>query len=162
MYHLSTHPNVIRCCKDDIFNVGCSRYITLMSMRKEAYQKSKASPSKLVSYRFVMIPKEVHNMENTLKIKNVMSEVDWSLMMQDAYEIRDLGKVAIFARMPKVRPNAIVIDNVGHHIVLYLMWLLKHVNLGLLQMGNGRKHIVSFCCVSSMQKNHGWTTCCPK
>ena len=87
------YPNVISCTKADLFYV-CERHVPRMSMRKEAYQKSKASPSKLVSYRFVMIPKEVHNMENTLKIKNVMSEVDWSLILQDAYPLRDFGKVA--------------------------------------------------------------------
>ena len=33
-------------------------------------------------------------MANTLKIGSALSEVDWSLMMQDAYALRDLGKVA--------------------------------------------------------------------
>ena len=33
-------------------------------------------------------------MANTLKIGSAFLEVDWSLMMQDAYELQDLGKVA--------------------------------------------------------------------
>ena len=47
-----------------------------MSMRKEAYHKSKASPLDLVTYRFFMIPKEVHNMANKLKNGSDMSTVD--------------------------------------------------------------------------------------
>ena len=54
-------------------------------MHKEEYHKSKASPLELVSYKFFMIPKEVHNMANRLRIRSVMLEVGWSLMMQDAY-----------------------------------------------------------------------------
>ena len=65
-----------------------------MSMRKEAYHKSKASPLELVSYRFFMIPKEVHNIANRLKIGSDMTKVDCTLMIQDAYALRDLGKVA--------------------------------------------------------------------
>ena len=94
VYHLRVHPNVIECCKDDLFDVGCARHVARMSMRKEAYHKSKATPLELVTFRFFMIPKEVHNMANTLKIGSALSEVDWSLMMQDAYALRDLGKVA--------------------------------------------------------------------
>ena len=93
-YYLPAHPNVISCCRDDLFYVGCARHVARMSMRKEAYHKSKASPLDLVTYRFFMIPKEVHNMANKLKIGSAMSAVDWSLMMQDAYALRDLGKVA--------------------------------------------------------------------
>ena len=63
-------------------------------MRKEAYRKSKDSPLELVSYKFFIIPKEVHNMANRLKIGSAMTKVDWSLIMQDAYALRDLGKVA--------------------------------------------------------------------
>ena len=94
VYHLPVHPNVISCCKDDLFDVGCARHVARMSMRKEAYHKSKASPLELVTYRFFMIPKEVHNMANRLKIGSAMTKVDWALMMQDAYALRDLGKVA--------------------------------------------------------------------
>ena len=54
-----------------------------MSVRKEAYRKSKDSPLELVSYKFFIIPKEVHNMANRLKIGSDMTKVDWSLMMQD-------------------------------------------------------------------------------
>ena len=66
VYHLGTHPNVISCCKDDLFDVGCARLVARMSMCKEAYHKSKASSLELVSYRFCMIPKKVHNMANRL------------------------------------------------------------------------------------------------
>ena len=91
MFHFPTHPNVI----SDVFDVGCAMNITWMSMRKEAYHKSKASPSELVAFRFFMIPKEVHNMATTLQtIENAMVDVDWSLMMQDTYAFKDLGKVA--------------------------------------------------------------------
>ena len=31
-YHLPTHPNVISCCKDDAFDVGCARHVARMSM----------------------------------------------------------------------------------------------------------------------------------
>ena len=82
----------LSCCKDDLFDVGCAQHVAQMSMRKEAYHKSKASPLELVSYRFFMIPKKVHNMVNRLKFGSTMSEVYWSLMMQNA--LRDLGKVA--------------------------------------------------------------------
>ena len=92
-YYLLAHPNVISCCKDDLFYVGYARLVAWMSMCKEAYHKSKASPLDLVSYRFFMIPKDVHNMANRLKIGSAMSKVDRSLMMQDAYAIRVLGKV---------------------------------------------------------------------
>ena len=64
VYHLPTHPNVISCCKDYLFDGGCARHAARMSMRKEAYHKSKASPLELVSYRFFMIQMEVHNMAN--------------------------------------------------------------------------------------------------
>ena len=94
MYHLPVRPNVISCCKDDLFDVGCARHVARMSMRKETYHKSKASLLELVSYQFFMIPKEAHNMSNKLKFGSAMLEVDWSLMMQDAYALRDLGKVA--------------------------------------------------------------------
>ena len=33
-------------------------------------------------------------MANRLKIGSAMTKVDWALMMQDAYALRDLGKVA--------------------------------------------------------------------
>ena len=33
-------------------------------------------------------------MANTLKIGSTLSKADWSLMMQDVYALRDLGKVA--------------------------------------------------------------------
>ena len=42
--YLSVHPNVIECCKDDLFNVGCVRHVARMSGEKEAYHKSKATP----------------------------------------------------------------------------------------------------------------------
>ena len=63
-------------------------------MRKEAFHKAKAIPLELVTFRFFMIPTEGHNMANTLKIGSALSEVDSSLMMQDAYALQDLGKVA--------------------------------------------------------------------
>ena len=47
-YNLPTHSNVISCCKDDLFYVGCARHVARMSMCKEAYHKSKASPLDLV------------------------------------------------------------------------------------------------------------------
>ena len=94
VYHLLAHPNVISCCKDDLFNVGCARHSAHMSMCKEAYHKSKASPLELASYQFFMIPKEVHNMANRLKIGSTMSKVNWSLMMQYAYALGDIGKVS--------------------------------------------------------------------
>ena len=87
VYHLPIHPNVIECCKYDIFYVGCARHVAQMSMQKEVYHKSKATPLEIVSFKFFMIPKEVHNMANTLKIGSAMLEVDWSLMMQDAYAL---------------------------------------------------------------------------
>ena len=93
MYHLPVHPNVIECCKDDLFYVGCARHVARMSMQKEAYHKSKATPLELdIIFRFFMIPKEVHNMANRLKIRSAFSEVDWSLMMQDSYALGDLSK----------------------------------------------------------------------
>ena len=66
LYYLPAHPNVISCCKDNLFDVGCARRVAQMSMRKEAYQKSKTSPVELVYFRFFMIPKELHNMANML------------------------------------------------------------------------------------------------
>ena len=60
----------------------------------KAHHKPKASPLKLVSCRFFVIPKEVHNMANRFKIRRAMSKVDWSLMTEDAYVLEDLGKVA--------------------------------------------------------------------
>ena len=27
VYHLLVHPNVISCCKDDLFDVGCARHV---------------------------------------------------------------------------------------------------------------------------------------
>ena len=42
---------------------------------------------------FFMIPKEVHNMANRQKIGSVMSEVDQSSMMQDAYALKSQRKV---------------------------------------------------------------------
>ena len=57
MCHLLAHPNVISCCKDDLFDVGCARHVAWMSMQKDAYHKSKASPLELVSFRSFMIPK---------------------------------------------------------------------------------------------------------
>ena len=65
-----------------------------MSIRKETYHKSKASRLELVSYKFFMMPKEVHNKANRLKIGSAMTKVDWSLMMQDAYALQYLEKVA--------------------------------------------------------------------
>ena len=95
VYHFLTHPNVNSCCKDDLFDVGCATHVAWTSMCKEAYHHTKANPLELVSYnRFFMIPKEVHNMANTLKSGSDMSEVDWSLILQDAYPLRDFGKVA--------------------------------------------------------------------
>ena len=94
VYHLLAHPNIISCCKDDLFDYGCARHVAWMSMRKEACHKFKASPLELVNYMFFMIPREVHNMAYKLKIKSSMLEVDWSLMMQDAYAQRDLKKLA--------------------------------------------------------------------
>ena len=84
VYHLHIHPNVIECCKADLFYVGCARHVVGMNMRKEVYHKSKATPLELVIFRFFIIPK---NMANTLKIGAALSEVDWSLMMQDAYAL---------------------------------------------------------------------------
>ena len=34
VYHLKVHPNVIRCCMEDLFDVGCKRHITKISIRK--------------------------------------------------------------------------------------------------------------------------------
>ena len=57
------HPmNVISCCKDDLFDVGCERHVAKMSRRKELVQKCKVSPLEQVSYIFFIIPKEVHNL----------------------------------------------------------------------------------------------------
>ena len=94
VYHLPPHPNVVSCCKDDLFDVGCARYVAKMSRRKELVHKCKASPLEQVCFRFFMIPKEVHNMANKLKIESALSQNDWTSMMQDAYALRDLGKVA--------------------------------------------------------------------
>ena len=52
-----THPNVISCCKYDIFYNGCARHVARMSMRKEEYHKAKASSLELVSYRFFIYTK---------------------------------------------------------------------------------------------------------
>jgi hypothetical protein len=93
-YHLPPHPNVISCCKDDLFNAGCARHVAKMSRRKELVYECKASLLELVCFRFFMIPKEVHNMTNKLKIESVLSQNDWTSMMQDAYALRDIGKVA--------------------------------------------------------------------
>ena len=43
-YYLSAHPNVISCCKDDLFDVECVRHVAKMSIRKEYSHKSKATP----------------------------------------------------------------------------------------------------------------------
>ena len=72
MYHLPTHSNVISCYKDDLFDVGYAMHVARMSMHVKAYHESKASPLEFVSYRFFMIPMEVHNMANKFKIRSAM------------------------------------------------------------------------------------------
>ena len=34
VYHLKVHPNVIECCMEDLFDVGCAWHVTRISIRK--------------------------------------------------------------------------------------------------------------------------------
>ena len=55
VYYLPAHPNVMECCKYDLFDVDCVRHVAWMSMQKETYHKSKASLLELVSFRSWMV-----------------------------------------------------------------------------------------------------------
>ena len=33
VYHLKVHPNVIKCCMDDLFDIGCARHVARISIR---------------------------------------------------------------------------------------------------------------------------------
>ena len=56
---------------------------------KRSISQSNASPLELVSFRFFMIRKEIHNMANTFK--HVVIRV---FGQEDAYPLRDLRKMA--------------------------------------------------------------------
>ncbi len=76
-----------------MFDVICARHVSKMSIRKEIFHKSKATPLEHVCYRFFMLPKEVHNTASKFNIRNALSEDDWGAMMHDAYALKLQGKV---------------------------------------------------------------------
>ena len=47
VYHLKVHPNVIKCCMDDLFDIGCARHVARISMRKA-----------LIDLRFINVKRE--------------------------------------------------------------------------------------------------------
>ena len=93
VYHLKVHPNVIECCMEDLFDVGCARDVARISIRKAQVQKAKVSPVERIVYRFFMLTKEVHNIASKLHVKKVIAEADWATMMQEAYALKSQGKV---------------------------------------------------------------------
>ena len=88
LYYLPVHPKVLDYCMEDLFDVGCARHVVKMSIMKEIFHKSKATPLEHVCYRFFMLPKEVHNTVSKFNIRNALSEDDWGTMMHDASALK--------------------------------------------------------------------------
>ena len=79
---------------DDLFDIGCARYVAQISLRKAPIHKAKVTPVERVVFRFFMLTKEVHNMAKKLNIKKAIAVDDWVTMMQEAYELKEQGKAA--------------------------------------------------------------------
>ena len=119
IYHLPVHPSVIDCCMDDLFDVGCVRHVSKMSMRKEKLHKDRVSELDRLIYRFFMLPKEVQNNAAKLNISNRLSDHDWYAMMQEAYRLMQQGKVL------HVQPYVLEGDNAQPFIlILQDEWML--------------------------------------
>ena len=119
IYHLPVHPSVIDCCMDDLFDVGCVRHVSKMSMRKEKLHKDRVSELDRLIYRFFMLPKEVQNNAAKLNISNRLSDHDWYAMIQEAYRLMQQGKVL------HVQPYVLEGDNAQPFIlILQDEWML--------------------------------------
>ena len=73
VFHLKVHPNVIQCCMEDLFDVGCARHVARISRRKAIIHKAKVTPVERVVFRFFMLTKEVQNIASKLNVKNAIA-----------------------------------------------------------------------------------------
>ena len=55
VYHLKVHPNVIKCCMEDLFDVGCARHVARISRRKAVIHKAKVTPVERVNFGFLCL-----------------------------------------------------------------------------------------------------------
>ena len=97
---------------EDLFDVRCARHVARISMVKAIIDKNKVTPVERVTFRFFMLTKEVHNMASKLNIKKDIAVDDWVTMMQEAYALKDQGKVAyIQPYIPTKQPFVLIIQD---------------------------------------------------
>ena len=112
VYYLKVHPNVIHCCMEDLFDVGCARHVARISMRKAIIHKNKVTHVERVIFRFFMLTKEVQNIASKLNVKKSIAVDDWTRMIREAYALKDQGKVAyIQPYIPTKQPFVLIIQD---------------------------------------------------
>ena len=79
---------------EDLFYVGCARHVARISMRKAIIHKTKVTPVERVVFRFFMLTKEVQNIARKFNVKKSIALDDWTTMIQEAYALKQEGKVA--------------------------------------------------------------------